>query len=106
LLIGGSGVVENTLLNQLVPASHRASILSLFSLVLQIGGVIASVGGFLISTYANYQNMWLFAGFLLLSFSVAAGLLRKFSKQKTDILASTAAETEAVVSAMASESAQ
>ena len=80
LLIGGSGVVENTLLNQLAPASHRASILSLFSLVLQIGGVIASAGGFLISKYSAYPNMWLLAGILLLLFSAASSVLRKTSK--------------------------
>ena len=80
LLIGGSGVVENTLLNQLAPARQRASILSLFSLVLQIGGVIASVIGFLISTYARFQNMWLLAGILLLAFSLGAGLFRKTPK--------------------------
>ncbi|NLI54775.1 MAG: MFS transporter [Clostridiales bacterium] len=84
LLIGGSGVVENTLLNRLAPASHRASILSLFSLVLQLGGVVASVGGFLISTYTRYQNMWLLGGILLLSFSVAAGLFRKTAERSSD----------------------
>lgn len=81
LLVGGSGVVENTLLNQQAPASHRASILSLFSLVLQTGGVLASVGGFFISSYARYQNMWLVAGILLLSFSVAASLFPKAAGQ-------------------------
>ena len=81
LLVGGSGVVENTLLNHLAPASNRASILSLFSLVLQIGGVIASVGGYIVSSHSSYQNMWLLAGSLLLLFSLAAGVLRKTYKQ-------------------------
>jgi MFS family permease len=94
LLIGGSGVVENTLLNQLAPATHRASILSLFSLVLQIGGVIAAVGGFLISTYANYQNMWLLSGALLLLFSIAANMFRKTSVQSTVTFHSTSDETD------------
>ena len=81
LLIGGGGVVENTLLNRFAPARHRASILSLFSLVLQIGGVVASAGGFLISTFGAYQNMWLLAGMLLLLFSLFTVLPRKTSKK-------------------------
>ena len=87
LLIGGSGVVENTLLNRLAPGSHRASILSLFSLVLQLGGVIASIAGYFVSTYSRYQNMWIIAGVLLLLFSVLAGALRK-SLEKTSALES------------------
>ena len=70
-------MVESTLLNQVTPSSHRASILSLFSLVLQIGGVIASVGGFLVSTYSRYQNMWLIAGALLLITCAAVAVLQK-----------------------------
>ena len=77
LLIGSSSVVESTLLNQVTPSSHRASILSLFSLVLQLGGVIASVGGFLVSTYSRYQNMWLIAGALLLITCAAVAVLQK-----------------------------
>lgn len=83
LLIGSSNVVESTLLNQIVPSSHRASILSLFSLVLQLGGVLASLGGFLVSTYSRYQNMWLLAGLLLFLFSVGAGVFQRRIKAKT-----------------------
>ena len=83
LLIGSSNVVESTLLNQIVPSSHRASILSLFSLVLQLGGVLASLGGFLVSTYSRYQNMWLLAGLLLFLFSVGAGVFQRSIKAKT-----------------------
>ena len=85
LLVGSSGVVENTLLNLRAPSSHRASILSLFSLVLQLGGVIASIAGYFVSTYSRYQNMWIIAGVLLLLFSVLAGALRK-SPEKTTAL--------------------
>ena len=77
LLIGGSGVVENTLLNRLAPPSHRASILSLFSLVLQLGGLIASAGGYFVSQYASYSNLWQIAGMLLLLFCLFAALARK-----------------------------
>ena len=69
--------MESTLLNQIAPSTHRASILSLFSLVLQLGGVLASVGGFLVSTYSRYQNLWLIAGALLLLFCAVVAILRK-----------------------------
>jgi MFS family permease len=85
LLIGSSGVVESTLLNRLTPASHRASILSLFSLVLQLGGLIASAGGFLVSTYSRYPNMWLLAGILVLSFCVAVRLFLPTVKRNDEI---------------------
>lgn len=82
LLIGGSGVVENTLLNRLAPPSHRASILSLFSLMLQLGGLIASAGGYFVSKYANYANMWQLAGILLLVFCAVALFFDKSRTQR------------------------
>lgn len=84
LLIGSSSVVESTLLNQRAPASHRASILSLFSLLLQLGGVIASLFGYVVSTYSRYQNMWLLAGLLLLLFSVAVVFVAKHLRQNSE----------------------
>lgn len=77
LLIGSGSVVENTFLNRIAPASHRASILSLFSLLLQLGGVAASIAGYFISTYWRFQNIWLLSGILLLTFTVVSALLRK-----------------------------
>jgi len=77
LLIGSGSVVENTFLNRIAPASHRASILSLFSLLLQLGGVAASIAGYFISTYWRFQNIWLLSGILLLTFTAVSALLRK-----------------------------
>lgn len=77
LLIGSGSVVENTFLNRIAPASHRASILSLFSLLLQLGGVAASIAGYFISAYWRFQNIWLLSGILLLTFTVVSALLRK-----------------------------
>ncbi len=66
LFLGGGSVAENTLLNQATPASQRASILSLFSFVLQIGALFASLIGYVVSAQTNFRNMWLIAGALLL----------------------------------------
>jgi MFS family permease len=63
--LGGGSVAENTLLNRMISASHRASILSLFSFVLQLGGLMASLCGYMVSRYAGFQSMWLIAGGLL-----------------------------------------
>ena len=66
ILIGGGGVAENTLLNRIVPSSQRAGVLSLFSFVLQVGGLAASAAGFLISMLYGFRSMWLNAGLLLI----------------------------------------
>ena len=67
LFLGGTSVAENTLLNGMVAPSRRASILSLSSFVLQIGGLFASLTGYVVSARMAYRNMWLIAGLLLLS---------------------------------------
>ena len=77
LFLGGGSVAESTLLNQAAPASHRAGILSLSSLVLQIGGLIAALCGYFISTYSRFQNIWLVSGALLLVCVVCFWLTRK-----------------------------
>ena len=77
LFLGGGSVAESTLLNQAAPASHRAGILSLSSLVLQIGGLIAALCGYFISTYSRFQNIWLVSGVLLLVCVVCFWLTRK-----------------------------
>ena len=75
LFLGGGSVAESTLLNQAAPASQRASILSLFSFVLQIGGLFASLCGYVVSARTNFRNMWLIAGALLLLGAAAFALI-------------------------------
>lgn len=72
LVLGGGGVAESTLLNREAPASQRASILSLFSFVLQIGGLLASLAAWLVSASGGFRTLWVMAGVLLLA---ASGLL-------------------------------
>ena len=103
LFIGGSGVVENTFLNHLAPASQRASILSLFSFVLQIGGVLASMGGFFVSAHTRFQNMWLLAGILLLSISGTVGFFHKKMTVPVEKPIPENAETNSIISVPAPE---
>ncbi len=72
LFLGSGSVAENTLLNQNAPSDQRASILSLFSFVLQTGGLLASLCGYLVSAATDFKAMWLVAGGLLV---LVAGLL-------------------------------
>ncbi len=60
--LGNGSVAESTLLNRAAPSDGRAGILSLFSLVLQIGGLFASLCGFFVSAWVGYRYLWLVAG--------------------------------------------
>lgn len=71
LFLGGSSVVESALLNREAPSSRRASILSLFSLLLQLGGLCASAIGYVVSSQVDFRAMWVLGGGLLL---LAVGL--------------------------------
>ncbi len=79
LMVGGGSVTENTLLNRLTPDSHRAGILSLASLILQIGGLVAALCGYFMSTYSRYQNMWPLAGTVLILCAAVFAALRRRS---------------------------
>lgn len=66
LLLGGASVVESTLLNGQAPSGQRASILSLFSFTLQVGGLAASLAGYILSAGGGYRGLWLLSGLLLI----------------------------------------
>lgn len=66
LFLGGSSVVENSLLGKFAPDHLRASIMSLFSLFFQSGALIASaLAGILVSTL-TISGLWVCAGFFLI----------------------------------------
>ena len=67
LFLGGGGVAEGMLLNRETPSEQRASILSLFSFVLQIGGLLASLLGYWVSAATDFRVMWLIAGGMLVA---------------------------------------
>ena len=76
LFLGSGGVAENTLLNQEAPPAQRASILSLFSFILQVGALLASLCGYVVSANTDYKVMWLLAGGLLVLLSGLLALRR------------------------------
>jgi MFS family permease len=65
LMLGGGGVAESARLNRATPASQRASILSLFSFVMQAGGLIASLCGYLVTARVDFTALWCVSGALL-----------------------------------------
>ena len=82
--IGSSSVTESTLLNRLVPSSDRAGVLSLASLILQLGGLLAAFCGYFVSSYGRYQNIWLLAGAILIIGAIVFTLFSKKTKQQAD----------------------
>ncbi len=83
--LGSGSVVENTLLNQAAPANQRASILSLFSFILQIGGLIASLCGYGISARAGFRTIWLIAGAALILCAGIFAWIRWRNKRRSRI---------------------
>lgn len=65
LLLGAGNVAESTLVNKLTPNHMRASILSLNSLVVQIGALCASVFSSLMIFRIQFAGIWIMTGGLL-----------------------------------------
>lgn len=73
--LGVGNVVENTLINKMVPQSMRASILSLSSLLAQIGALSASLFSSLLINQLRFSGIWLISGALLAVFSIVVCIL-------------------------------
>ena len=86
IFIGSGSVAENTLLNRAVPSSQRASVLSLFSFVLQIGSLLASAAGFFVSMLYGFRNMWLIAGVVTILSTAAYTVIRRRQRRKPDLV--------------------
>ena len=69
--LGGAGVAESILLNRAAPPAQRAGILSLFSFVTQVGGLLASLLGFVITRQAGFQWVWIVNGIMMILFVCA-----------------------------------
>lgn len=83
VFIGSGSVAENTLLNRAVPSSQRASVLSLFSFVLQIGGLLASATGFIVSNLFGFRIMWLISGIITVVIVSVYALIRRGRNKKS-----------------------
>ena len=66
LFLGAGSVTENTLLNCFAQSEKRASILSLFSLVFQAGGLFASLCGYILVSHMDFHRMWIISGSMII----------------------------------------
>lgn len=93
LTLGASSVAESTLLNREAPSRQRASILSLFSLLVQIGGLLGSLCGYIVSSQTDFRMIWLLSGGLLLVSTAGFTLRRVFGKAPQQAPLETAVQT-------------
>lgn len=84
--LGSGSVAQSTLLNREAPSSGRAGILSLFSFVLQIGGLVSSLCGYFVSAQAGYRYLWLIAGAVIVLTAGGCACMLKASA-KTNVVA-------------------
>ena len=81
LFLGGANVAESTMLNREAPSAQRASILSMFSFLMQIGGLLGSLGSYWVVMGLGYRSMWPIMGTLIiacaLGFAVRAALQKR-----------------------------
>lgn len=66
LLLGMSNVPENVILNSEIPSKIRASVLSVNSLVLQLGGLTGSLINSFIINYISIPALWMIAAGVIL----------------------------------------
>jgi MFS family permease len=64
-LLGIGNVAENTLINQYTPSNMRASVLSLSSLIFQIGVMVSSLFSSIMVSYLQIKGLWIVTGILL-----------------------------------------
>lgn len=84
LLLGGADVLEQTLMNRMVPDAQRAGLLSVASLSCQLGGLLAcGVAGAAVGTL-GFAGLCLTAGAAVLLCTASALFLRKPRKSVTN----------------------
>ncbi|MGE5679222.1 MAG: MFS transporter [Pseudomonadota bacterium] len=90
MLLGSGNVAESTLINRLTPNNMRASILSLSSLLLQIGALGSSLLYSVLIMKLHFSGIWLLAGGLLggyaLVVTVASGRCKIIGKSGTEMM--------------------
>ncbi|HEX2947003.1 MAG TPA: MFS transporter [Clostridia bacterium] len=65
LMLGTSGVPESSIVNKYTPSDMRASMLSLNSLVSQVGGLFSSLFSSFMVIRLGFSGIWLIAGILM-----------------------------------------
>lgn len=84
MLLGSSNVVENTLINKIIPNNMRASILSLNSLIFQAGAMCASLFSSMSVKYIQFSGIWVVTGLLLGSYALVVIIISLNKKNLFD----------------------
>ncbi len=76
LFLGMSNIPENVILNSEIPGNIRASVLSVNSLVLQMGGLTGSLINSFIINYISIPVLWMIAaGVILFAVLIISNIL-------------------------------
>ncbi len=81
LFFGMANIPENVILNSEIPNSARASILSLNSLILQIGVLFGSFANSFLINYSTISNLWIIAAVII--FISVIGVYKKLFLDQT-----------------------
>jgi predicted acyltransferase len=85
MMLGASNAAEGALINKFTPNSMRASMLSLNSLIAQIGSLCASVFSSIMILKLQFTGIWLAAGMLLGGYAIiAAAVTGRRKSQNSD----------------------
>ena len=80
LMLGTGNVSESSLVNKYTPNDMRASMLSLNSLVSQIGGLCASLFSSIMVIRLHFSGIWLVAGILMACYAVFLAVVTNIRK--------------------------
>jgi len=80
LMLGTGNVSESSLVNKYTPNDMRASMLSLNSLVAQIGGLCASLFSSIMVIRLHFSGIWLVAGILMACYAVFLAVITNIRK--------------------------
>jgi MFS family permease len=85
LMLGASNVAESALINKFTPSHMRASMLSLNSLMVQIGSVCASLFSSIMILKLQFRGLWIVAGVLLGGYAIiSTAITNKYNRKNRD----------------------
>lgn len=87
LLFGMASIPEGAILNGETPSEIRASVLSTYSFIFQIGGLSGSLLYSVIINYVSIPNIWMIAGCIVLI--TVAITFKKFLSHSSEVLIAT-----------------
>ncbi len=94
MLLGAGNIAETTLINKLTPNHMRASVLSLSSLMTQIGVLSASVFSSIVIQRLQFAGIWMVAGGLLGGYLLVVAIVTLKREKEMDVRFNQSIHTE------------